>query len=93
MVERSAIVEAPGGSGGRRVCVDDQLLGTAYSLHELTLFLRHVGFVHGDELDVAESDLIEWHGGGPEVWPRQGGGPNCWAAPAPVPLVRDTRRS
>ncbi|MFK0284784.1 hypothetical protein ACIQVL_30565 [Streptomyces sp. NPDC090499] len=38
----------------------------------MTLFLRHVGFVRGDELDVAESDLIEWHGGGPEVWPRQG---------------------
>lgn len=91
MVERSAIVEAPCESGGRRVCVDDQFLGTAYSLHELTLFLRHAGLVRGDELDVAESDLIEWHGGGPEVWPRQGGGPDCWAAPGkPAPLVRDT---
>jgi hypothetical protein len=81
MVERPVIVEAPYGSGGRRVRVDDEILATAYSLHDLTVFLQDAELLGGDEVDVAESDLIEWVGGGPEVWPRQGGGPDCWAAP------------
>ncbi|MFD5573628.1 hypothetical protein [Streptomyces cadmiisoli] len=89
MLKRSARVEAPGSSGGRRVCRGNKVLGTVYSLHELTLLLRQ----GGDEVDVAESDLIEWYGGGPEVWPRQGGGPECWTAPGDLPsLVGKTRR-
>lgn len=92
MVERPVIVEAPCGSGGRRIRVGDRILGTAYSLHDLTVFLQCTGLVGGDELDVAESGLIQWYGGGLEVWPRQGGGPDCWAAPGgPAPPVRDTR--
>ncbi|MDT0469511.1 MULTISPECIES: hypothetical protein [Streptomyces] len=82
MVEHSVIVEAPYGSGGRHVTVDKEILSTAYSLHDLTVLLQYAGLLDGDELDVAESELIEWHGGGPEVWPRQGGGPNCWAGPS-----------
>lgn len=94
MVVGSAIVETPGESGGRRVYLDDRFLGTAYSLHELTQLLQHVELICGDELDVAESGRVEWYGGGPEVWPRQGGGQECWAVPGePAPLVRGTRRS
>lgn len=75
------------------MCLGGEVLGTAYSLHELTLLLRQAG-LGGDEVDVAESDLIEWHGGGPEVWPRQGGGPECWTVPAELPsLLRYTRRA
>ncbi|MFF3467782.1 hypothetical protein [Streptomyces sp. NPDC002619] len=81
MAECCVIVAAPSGSGGRRVVVDDRVLGMAYSLHDLTVFLHHAGLVAGDELDVAETELIEWHGGGPEVWPCLGGGPDCWVAP------------
>lgn len=85
MVECSVIVEAPCGSGGRRVRLDDEILGTAYSLRDLTMFLQCAGLVGGSEVDVAESDVIEWYGGGPEVWPRQGGGPDCWAGPGCPP--------
>lgn len=92
MLERFAQVEAPGSSGGRRVCCGNKILGTAYSLHELTLLLRHGGLEGVDEMDVAESDLIEWHGGGPEVWPRQGGGPEGWTAPGELPSRGKTRR-
>jgi hypothetical protein len=67
MAERSVIVQAACRSGGRRVIADDQTLGMAYSLHDLALFLRRAGLAGGDELDVAESDFIEWHGGGSEV--------------------------
>jgi hypothetical protein len=75
MVERCVIVAAPCGCGGRRITVDDETMGMAYSLHDLTVFLKFAGLVGGDELDVVESDLIEWYGGGPEVWPA----PGWWA--------------
>jgi hypothetical protein len=53
--------------GGRLVRVNGEILGFAHSLRDLTVFLRHSG-LEGDEIDVANSELIEWHGGGPEVW-------------------------
>lgn len=68
MSERRVIVFPPSGTGGRQVDVDGEILGTAYSLHDLTVFLRNAGLPNWDEVDVAESGLIEWHGGGPEVW-------------------------
>ncbi|MFF1629753.1 MULTISPECIES: hypothetical protein [unclassified Streptomyces] len=68
MSERRVSVYPPSGTGGRRVCIDDQMLGTAYSLHDLTVFLQNAGLTGWDELDVAESGCIEWHEGGPEVW-------------------------
>ncbi|MFG2025688.1 hypothetical protein [Streptomyces sp. NPDC048825] len=68
MSERRVIVYPPSETGGRRVRIDDRVLGTAYSLHDLTVFLQNAGLTGWDELDVAESGLIEWHEGGPEVW-------------------------
>ncbi|MEU8983077.1 hypothetical protein [Streptomyces sp. NPDC048309] len=68
MSERRVSVYPPSGTGGRRVRIDDQMLGTAYSLHDLTVFLQNAGLTGWDELDVAESGCIEWHEGGPEVW-------------------------
>ncbi|MFF1605754.1 hypothetical protein ACFVYV_52105 [Streptomyces mirabilis] len=54
--------------GSRRVRVNGELIGTARSLGELTAFLRHAGLEGVDEIDVADSHLIAWHGGGPEAW-------------------------
>ncbi|WDV56729.1 hypothetical protein PV963_07395 [Streptomyces coeruleorubidus] len=70
MAERRVIVDPPSGTGGRRVRIDGRIIGTAYSLHELTVFLQNAGLTGWDELDVIESDLIEWHEGGPEMWKR-----------------------
>lgn len=70
MAEPHVIVYPPSETGGRRVRIDGRLIGTAYSLHELTVFLQNEGLTGWDELDVAESDLIEWHEGGPELWKR-----------------------
>ncbi|AWT41233.1 MULTISPECIES: hypothetical protein [Streptomyces] len=73
MPEHRVIVSPPSPTGGRRVRIDDRILGTAYSLHDLTVFLQNAGLTGWDELDVLESDLIEWHEGGPEVWgPERG---------------------
>ncbi|WP_438302573.1 hypothetical protein ACSHXN_02875 [Streptomyces sp. HUAS TT11] len=52
--------------------VDDEVLGVAYSLRDLSVFLPRAGAESLDEVDVADSPLIEWYGGGPEVWPRFG---------------------
>jgi hypothetical protein len=69
MPERRVIVSPPSDNGGRRVQVNEETLGTAYSLHDLSVFLQRAGMEGLDALDVAMSPLIEWHGGGPEVWP------------------------
>ncbi|MGW2938115.1 hypothetical protein ACWGQ5_34665 [Streptomyces sp. NPDC055722] len=70
MTERRVTVDAPAEGGGRRVHVDDEVLGMAYSLRDLSVFLQRAGAEDLDEVDVADSPLIEWYGGGPEVWPR-----------------------
>jgi hypothetical protein len=53
--------------GGRRVTIRDESVGTAYNLFDLLEFLRRAEL---PEVDTAIDDpeLIEWRGGGPEVW-------------------------
>jgi hypothetical protein len=68
MAARPVVVYPPAEGGGRRVRVDGRILGTAYTLHDLTVFLERSGLEGVDELDVAASDLIEWRGGGPDDW-------------------------
>ena len=70
MAERRVIVGPPGEGGGRRVQVDSETLGTAYSLHDLSVFLERAGLEGLDVVDLVNSPLIEWRGGGPEVWER-----------------------
>lgn len=54
------------------MCVDGESMGAAFSLRELAEIMRRAGWTDVDEIDVADSPVIEWHGGGPEVWSRQG---------------------
>ncbi|MGW2692369.1 hypothetical protein ACWC3Y_10965 [Streptomyces sp. NPDC001296] len=69
MADARVIVYPPTEGGGRRVRVDGEILGTAYSLHELAVFLERAGLEGWDELDVVgAAGLIEWRGGGPDVW-------------------------
>lgn len=68
MDHRRVIVYPPSETGGRRVRVEGTILGTAYSLHDLTVFLEQAGLEGYDELDVAGWSGIEWRGGGPNVW-------------------------
>lgn len=44
------IVSPPDEAGGRRVWVEGVNLGTAFSLHDLTVFLQHAGLEGWDEL-------------------------------------------
>lgn len=65
---RPVIVYPPDEEGGRRVRVDGKILGRAFRPRDIIEFLRRAGLPDWDQIDVAISDLIEWRGGGPEVW-------------------------
>ncbi|MFJ1695705.1 hypothetical protein ACIOHC_11225 [Streptomyces sp. NPDC088252] len=68
MAVRPVIVSLPSPTGGRRVRVDGEILGLAYDLGDLVEFLRRAGLEGLDEEEVERSRLIEWRGGGPDVW-------------------------
>jgi hypothetical protein len=64
------IVYPPDEEGGRRVRVDGTILGRAYRLADVVALLQMAGLQGIDDLDVVRSEVIEWRGGGPEVWER-----------------------
>ncbi|MGI5133350.1 MULTISPECIES: hypothetical protein [unclassified Streptomyces] len=77
MAKHRVIVYPPSETGGRRVRIDGVILGTAYSLQDLSVFLCRAGIEGWTEVnplveDIVESyaDLIEWRGGGPDIWER-----------------------
>ncbi|MEU9654357.1 hypothetical protein AB0E00_36450 [Streptomyces sp. NPDC048110] len=65
MARRPVVVGRPSSSGGRRVRADGEILGLVYRLRDVAEFLRRAGL---EDIDAATSELIEWRGGGPEVW-------------------------
>jgi hypothetical protein len=60
-------VAPPSPKGGRRVRVNGESLGVAYSLEDLSEFLRRAG-LDMDPAAAAASPLIDWRGVGPESW-------------------------
>lgn len=62
------IVYPPLPTGGRRVRIDGEILGLAHGLRDVAEFLRRAGLDDVEETDVETSALIEWRGGGPEMW-------------------------
>lgn len=55
-------------TGGRRVRAGEAILGMAYSVRDIAAFMQEAGLQEWDEMDVVRSELIEWRGGGPDVW-------------------------
>ncbi|MFJ8163835.1 hypothetical protein ACIRBY_23310 [Streptomyces sp. NPDC096136] len=66
------VVHPPAPTGGRRVVAhihaEDSILGTAYTLADVAEFLRRIGVDDPDAVLAAGDPLMEWRGGGPEVW-------------------------
>jgi hypothetical protein len=60
------VVERVAG-GGRRVRVGAMILGIAYGPGDVIEFLRRAG-LDPDEVDLDDPALVDWHGGGPDVW-------------------------
>jgi hypothetical protein len=66
-MERRVIVYPPAGSGGRRVVCDGVILGLARGPRDVLDLLRQAG-LRPRARDLFQGDLIEWRGGGPDVW-------------------------
>lgn len=66
--ERPVVVYPPDEEGGRRVRAAGEILGRAYGLSDVVEFLRRAGVEEVTEVWVRRSELIEWRGGGPDVW-------------------------
>ncbi|MBQ0998651.1 hypothetical protein ACWD6Q_30110 [Streptomyces nigra] len=60
------VVHPPGLDGSRRVTAGDETLGIATHEDDVSEILRLADLY---VTDVAESDFIEWQGGGPDDWP------------------------
>ncbi|MFF9109922.1 MULTISPECIES: hypothetical protein [unclassified Streptomyces] len=60
------VVHPPALDGSRRVTAGDETLGVATHIDDVAEFLRLADLY---VTDVAESDFIEWQGGGPDDWP------------------------
>lgn len=51
----------------RRVEINGVLVGRAYSTADVIEFLRRAGLAP-DDVDLEDPTLIEWRGGGSDVW-------------------------
>ncbi|WP_052847252.1 hypothetical protein [Streptomyces avicenniae] len=71
MAPLARIVVQPPSPGGRRVRAGGEDLGLARSPAELVEFLRRAG-LDPDDIRLDDPTLIEWRGGGPDVWPLHG---------------------
>ncbi|MER6977127.1 hypothetical protein ABT317_08875, partial [Streptomyces carpinensis] len=65
---RASSSTRPTERGGRRVRVDGVIPGTAYSLHDLTVFLERVSLECWDELTWPRTPSCSSGGGGLAVW-------------------------
>ncbi|MET8098118.1 hypothetical protein ABZV29_16810 [Streptomyces sp. NPDC005236] len=68
MTGKPVVIYPPDEDGGRRVRVDGVILGRAFSVKDVAAFMQTAGLQDWGEMDVVRSELIEWRGGGPEVW-------------------------
>ncbi|MFF5756904.1 hypothetical protein [Streptomyces longwoodensis] len=60
------VVHPPALDGSRRVTADGETLGTAGHEDDVAEILRLADLY---VTDVADDDLVEWQGGGPDDWP------------------------
>ncbi|MFK0124909.1 hypothetical protein ACIQSP_16530 [Streptomyces nigra] len=66
--DQPVVIYPPDEEGGRRVQIVETILGRAYSVRDVARFIQEAGLQEFDEMDVVLSGLIEWRGGGPDVW-------------------------
>ncbi|MCP9205528.1 hypothetical protein [Streptomyces cucumeris] len=59
------VVHPPSPSGGRRVTIRGEIAGLAMGPPDLLEFLRRAG---AEDVRLDDPELIEWRGGGPDVW-------------------------
>ncbi|MEU0987381.1 hypothetical protein [Streptomyces sp. NPDC005953] len=68
MARPRLVVYPPDERGWRRVRYDGQILGTAYRVSDIAVFLAAAGMQDPEDIDLTDPALVEWRGGGPETW-------------------------
>ncbi|GLW50301.1 hypothetical protein Stsp02_59620 [Streptomyces sp. NBRC 14336] len=66
--DRPVTVLPPAPDGGRRVRIGGRYVGIAYRPLDVVAFVQEAGLQDWDEMDVVQSALIDWQGGGPDTW-------------------------
>ncbi|MGW7516206.1 hypothetical protein ACWGJ2_11500 [Streptomyces sp. NPDC054796] len=61
------VVHEPSPEGGRDVTAGTELLGRAYEPEDVVRFLRRAGLTD-EQIQLDDANLVEWRGGGAEVW-------------------------
>ncbi|WSD57589.1 hypothetical protein OIE69_00835 [Actinacidiphila glaucinigra] len=61
------IVYPPSECRGRRVRLDERILGLAHGPRAILVLLRQAG-LRPRVRDLWEGELVEWRGGGPDLW-------------------------
>ncbi|WP_039630056.1 hypothetical protein [Streptomyces sp. 769] len=61
------VVHPPSPAGGRRVTAAERFLGLARNPGDVEEFIRRAG-LHPDDIRLDDPELVEWRGGGPDVW-------------------------
>jgi len=54
----------------RRVEIRHQAVGRAFSIEDVTEFLRRAGL---EDADPRDPELVAWHDGGPDLWTAEAG--------------------
>ncbi|MFJ5638132.1 hypothetical protein [Streptomyces sp. NPDC093223] len=71
MTSAPIVVHGPSHAGGRRVTAHthgrDEILGTAYSDHDLVVFLQAAGITDPEEV-MDDPQWVEWRGGRAHQW-------------------------
>ncbi|MGW6865906.1 hypothetical protein [Streptomyces sp. NPDC054901] len=62
------IVYPPDEHGWRRVRYDGTAIGVAHRPSDIRVFLETAGLQDAEDIDLTDPALVEWRGGGPEVW-------------------------
>ncbi|WP_269856003.1 hypothetical protein [Streptomyces sp. RPT161] len=66
-MEHPPLIVHPPQEDGRLMTILGEPVGVAKSLVDVEDLLRRAG-INPDEIALDSPDLIEWRGGGPEVW-------------------------
>ncbi|MGW6877106.1 hypothetical protein ACWGF3_13320 [Streptomyces xanthophaeus] len=62
------IVYPPDKQGWRRVRYDGVAIGVAHRPSDIRVFLAAAGLENAEDVDLTDSDFVDWRGAGPEVW-------------------------
>ncbi|MDJ0380307.1 hypothetical protein [Streptomyces sp. G-G2] len=62
------VVHPPDENGWRRIRYDDVAIGVAHRPSDIAVLLEAAGLENAESLDLADPELVEWRGAGPESW-------------------------